>query len=244
MAPNRAALVFERVARAAAARHESVSNAVLCEVACALLGADSASVALMAAADEGEPPPRVRQEPLAAAGGGSLRVEELQLATGEGPSLAAFTQQQPVLVPDLAATAQWPGFASAAGQQHVAAMFAFPLHAAGSCAGVFTAHRMKRGALSSPQLADAHHLAALSDWLLLTGAGDLAAVRGRDGPAAERDEVHQATGMLAVQLGVGLGAAFDRLRGHAFVADLALAEVAHAVVERRLVLDSDINRDP
>ncbi len=154
--------MFEWVAQAAAARHETVSNTALCQVACVPLNVDGASVTLMATAGADEPPPRMRQEPRAATDARSLRVEELQLTTGEGPSLTAFTHQQPVLAPDLAATKRWPGFTLAAGEQHVSAVFAFPLLTADSCLGVFTAHRAQTGTLSPQQLVDAHHLAALA----------------------------------------------------------------------------------
>jgi len=39
-------------------------------------------------------------------------------------------------------------------------------------------------------------------------------------------EVHQATGIVSVQLGVGLDEAFVRLRGHAFAEGRVLREIA------------------
>jgi len=49
--------------------------------------------------------------------------------------------------------------------------------------------------------------------------------------------VHQASGMVAVQLGVGVGEALARLRAYAFANDRLLTEVAEAVVARKLRLD-------
>jgi AmiR/NasT family two-component response regulator len=49
-----------------------------------------------------------------------------------------------------------------------------------------------------------------------------------------RAEVHQATGMISVQLGVGLEEAFVRLRAHAFASNAGLGDVAAEVVDRRL----------
>ncbi len=46
--------------------------------------------------------------------------------------------------------------------------------------------------------------------------------------------VHQATGMVAVQLGVGVSTALVRLRAHAFGSERRLVAVAQDVVERRL----------
>ena len=50
-------------------------------------------------------------------------------------------------------------------------------------------------------------------------------------------EVHQASGMVSVQLGVGVGEALVRLRAHAYAAEQPLREVAADVVGRRLQLD-------
>jgi AmiR/NasT family two-component response regulator len=46
--------------------------------------------------------------------------------------------------------------------------------------------------------------------------------------------VHQATGMIQVQLGVTTDAAFLALRARAFSAGRSMAEVADEVVDRRL----------
>jgi hypothetical protein len=53
--------------------------------------------------------------------------------------------------------------------------------------------------------------------------------------------VHQATGMISVQLDRDLTAAFMRLRSHAYRTGRRLSQVAHDVVERRLRLDPDTN---
>jgi hypothetical protein len=49
--------------------------------------------------------------------------------------------------------------------------------------------------------------------------------------------VHQAAGMVAAQLEVGVGVALLRLRAHAFAIDRPLAEVARDVVARKLRFD-------
>ncbi|MFF9896031.1 ANTAR domain-containing protein [Streptomyces longispororuber] len=49
-----------------------------------------------------------------------------------------------------------------------------------------------------------------------------------------RREVHQATGMVMVQLGIGQEQAFDRLRARAFTEGRTVSEVARDVVARRL----------
>jgi hypothetical protein len=49
--------------------------------------------------------------------------------------------------------------------------------------------------------------------------------------------VHQAAGMVSVQLGVSIAEAMVRLRAHAFSHSLLLADVAEDVVARRLRLE-------
>jgi AmiR/NasT family two-component response regulator len=49
-----------------------------------------------------------------------------------------------------------------------------------------------------------------------------------------RREVHQATGMVLVQLDTNATYAFFRLRAHAYSSGQTLQDVAHQVVTRRL----------
>ena len=53
-------------------------------------------------------------------------------------------------------------------------------------------------------------------------------------PATYRAEVHQASGMISVQLNVSLAEALVRLRAHAYAQERPIAEVAADVVARRL----------
>jgi hypothetical protein len=55
-----------------------------------------------------------------------------------------------------------------------------------------------------------------------------------------RAEIHQATGMVLVQLGINATDALARLRGYAFVHRRLLLDVARDVVERRLVFTEDM----
>ena len=56
-----------------------------------------------------------------------------------------------------------------------------------------------------------------------------------------RAEIHQATGMVLVQLGVSATDALACLRGYAFVHRRLLLDVARGVVERRLVFTEEMN---
>lgn len=57
-----------------------------------------------------------------------------------------------------------------------------------------------------------------------------------------RFAVHQASGMVAVQLGVSVGEALARLRAYAFGNDLLLSDVAEAIVARKLRLGTEAGR--
>jgi hypothetical protein len=50
--------------------------------------------------------------------------------------------------------------------------------------------------------------------------------------------VHQAAGMVSIQLDITVGDALARLRAHAFGVDTSITEVSHDVVSRRLDFSS------
>jgi hypothetical protein len=148
-----------------------------------------------------------------------------------------------VLVPDLQHhEARWPGFVPGAVELKVRAVFAFPLRIGAINVGVLTAHRAVPGPLVDGQLADALALADAVTVLLLDRApSDTDAAPEGSGPrpgwarpATHRAEVHQATGMISVQLDVSLAETLVRLRAHAYAQDRPIAEVAADVVARRL----------
>ncbi len=174
----------------------------------------------------------------------SERVEELQFTLGEGPCVDAYTSRRPVLTDDLetAGAARWPGYAPAAAEHGVRAVFAFPLAVGASCLGALDVYRSHAGPLSPQELAGALTFATYATATLLKGqeqAGPDQPPPGLDGAFASRFEVHQAQGMLTVQLGVGLEEALVRLRAYAFVHGRSLVAVARDVLAGVLVLERD-----
>jgi hypothetical protein len=168
----------------------------------------------------------------------SLRLEDLAATSGVGPCFDAFAYRYPLLVPDLAREQyRWPGFASEALEAGAAAVFAFPLQVGGARVGVLEVHRATAGALTSAQLSDA---LLLSDEATETILDDLDGPRPMELPGMVdiQVEVHQATGFVAVDLGVSLNEALLRIRGYAFAHRLTLADVAHRIIERRLRLEN------
>jgi hypothetical protein len=173
---------------------------------------------------------------------GIAAVQELQLELGEGPCIDAWVRDEPVGEPDLAdpAGTRWPLFSRAAVDEKVRAVFAFPLHQGAIRIGVLVLYRGRRGALSGEEWARGAVLADLTSQIVLAlqaGAPDGEIHELLAGEPPHWAEVHQATGMVSVQLGVPIDEAFVRLRAHAFAQRRPLRGVARDVVARRLRLE-------
>ncbi|OZM71653.1 hypothetical protein CFN78_19235 [Amycolatopsis antarctica] len=167
------------------------------------------------------------------------RVADLHRTVGEGPCHEAYRTGGPVLVPDMAVEAdRWPGFAAGAAIAGVAAVFSFPLQVGSIRLGVLDLHRDLPGPLDREQLADALFLAEVATVAVLDdidGPGDMTLPWLADIHAA----VHQASGIVTVQLGVGMDEALLRIRGHAFANQQTLDEVARQIVARELRLEME-----
>jgi len=168
-------------------------------------------------------------------------VEQLQYVLGEGPCVDAHHEDRPVLEPDLAypQSSRWPAFAGQAAEAGVRAVFGFPLQIGSVRLGALNLYRDEPGPLTDDQHADALVLADLvaqSVLVLQAGAppGELAAEL--EAGADLHYPVHQASGMVSVQLGVSVGQALIRLRAYAFANERSLADVADSVVARTLRL--------
>jgi hypothetical protein len=194
---------------------------------------------------------------LAATSGQAQQMEDLQFELGEGPCMDASRLGHPVLCPDLDVDghARWPAFTPGARLAGVAAAFTFPLQVGAVSLGVLDLYRDRRGPLSLPQVSEAVAFADAGVAMLLHLQGG--AATGGDGHAGEkgltssgtvsgvdwaglvdrRAVVHQAAGMISVQLDVSVGDALLRLRAHAFAHGRSMSEVATDVVARRLRFD-------
>lgn len=211
-----------------------ISARQLCENAKAVLGVDGTGVMLMSK--------DVAYGSLCTTNDVSELIEELQYSLGEGPCIDAYNQAQVIAEPDLAdpATVRWAAFAPPALHVGVRAVFAFPLTVDAIRLGALDLYTVRPGELSDEQYRDAVVVAELvASWVLETQArapaGSVATALN-----AEADfhlAVHNAAGMLSVQLGVGVPEAMARLRAYAFSHDLPLTEVAAEVVMRRLRIE-------
>jgi hypothetical protein len=96
------------------------------------------------------------------------------------------------------------------------------------------------GPLTDDQHADALVMADIAAELVLAMQANAPPGRLAEELEAGADfqyVVHQASGMVAVQLAISVAQALIRLRGYAFGNDRPLAEVADDVVARRLRFD-------
>ena len=203
----------------------------LCETATAVLRVNGTGVMLMSG--------DVAYGSLCTTNEVSALIEELQYSLGEGPCVDAYNENLVVTEPDLAdpAMARWTGFAPSALEVGVRAVFAFPLRVGAVRLGALDVYTDRPGPLSDDQHADALVMAdVVASWVLDTQAR---APVGGVAPALDAEAdlhlvVHNAAGMVAVQLGASVAEAMLRLRAYAFGHGRPLTSVAEDVVARRL----------
>jgi hypothetical protein len=223
-----------RVAEAFAAQPPGPPEVRLCSAAAKLLDAAGVGVSLAASDDLLES----GLQTVCATDGGQ-HGEALQFDLGEGPSYTAHRTGWPVQAPDLERDGLWPAFSEAAAGSGLRAVFAFPLRSGSVGLGALTLYQYVAGELTSEQYADALVIARFALNLFTS----LQAGRPPDeldqvftDTLANSVEVHQASGIASVQLGIPVAAALAVLRAHAFAEGRSLAEVATQVVEHRLQL--------
>ncbi|MFC6881588.1 MULTISPECIES: GAF and ANTAR domain-containing protein [Actinomadura] len=185
-----------------------------------------------------------RLEPTHVVGELARRLLEAQLTSGDGPCVEAVTTGAPVLAADLSSAAcgrRWPLFTAVARNSEVRAVFAFPLATGAVRVGVLVLARARPGPLSDVEQGRAFFFADAALALLLDErARDTTVESGADAGVLPVEslalgaQVHQAAGMVSVQLDTDVEEALVRMRAHAFAHDMALSEVARRVVERAL----------
>jgi hypothetical protein len=168
------------------------------------------------------------------------RLDELQFDLGEGPCWTAMSDRAPVLCPDLRTDgAEWPAFADAVLSdditEDVTSLFAFPLKVGSLDIGAVDLYGTDNRPLEPSEVAEASTLADLAAWQILRRIlQDHDELYDAGSLGFARREVHQATGMMIVQLGISPEDAELLLRAHAFSTGRAVREVANDIVERRL----------
>jgi GAF domain len=204
----------------------------LCQVAADIIGLTGAGVMVL---HDGVP-----QASLCSTGPVSALIEELQYTLGEGPCIDAYRTGAVIAEPDLAApaTQRWPAFTPEALGAGARAVFGFPIRIGAARIGALNVFRDGAGPLSDDQHADALVMADVIAWTILAfqdhaESGAIAVELNAD----IHSVVHQAAGMVSVQLGISVGDALARLRAHAFGVERSITEVARDVVARVLSLN-------
>jgi hypothetical protein len=204
----------------------------LCRTCAEELGVSGAAVALfLAGRDPGN---------IAASDEQALLVVDLQFISGEGPTIDAHRGGRPVLEPELAAATRWPAFTPEATAAGVAAVFALPLQIGAARFGALTFYRDRPGPLGEGFLADALNMAEVASEITLrlqaqVPPGSMHQVLEQ--LVSKRTVVYQATGMILVQMGVGLEEAVAALRARAYAAGRPVGDVAADVVARKVRFD-------
>jgi hypothetical protein len=169
----------------------------------------------------------------------AARGDTLQLELGEGPHWDALATGTAVLAPNLARSdeARWPMFSGAALDIGMAAVFAFPMRMGAVTVGVVDLYS------DTPRRFDANQVSLASSMAGRTAVRAVhRAMQSAEDPTSEenarapamRREVHQATGILQIQLDVDATEAFARLRAYSFMSNRPVVDVAHDIVTRRI----------
>ncbi len=229
VAADRLARILERVV---ASGTSPSAPGPLCQVAADLAGVTGAGVMILAGG--------VPQASLCTTGSVSELIEELQYTLGEGPCIDAHQTGTPIAEPDLVApmSPRWPAFTPTVIAAGARAIFGFPIRIGAARIGALDLYRDRPGPLSDDHHANALVMADVIARTVLTlqaGAevGLIPAELGTD----IHPVVHQAGGMVSVQLDISVADALVRFRAHAFATDRPLTEVATEVVARTLRFD-------
>ncbi len=166
-------------------------------------------------------------------------LEDLQFMLGVGPGFDAHRQGIPIIQGDLVARppARWLGFTGPAVDAGTRAVFAFPLQVGAARLGALTLYQDRAGPLDDDTYADTLVMAEIVTLAFLAmqsgvPGGVLADELRDDG--AYRAEIHQASGMVSVQLDVNVGEALVRLRARAMADNTTVAHLAAKVISRQL----------
>ena len=224
-----------RIAVAFAREAAKSPEARLCSACVDVLDVTGAGITIMGGGQAG---------PICVSNPRMAALEDLQYAIGEGPCHDAFESNTFVHAPRLdgSASALWPSFVELAHSTGVGAVFAYPLSSKGAKIGVLTLYQDNAGELSVMQHEDSIAMVEVLTETVLSlqdaaPVGTLAA--DLDEVVAYRAEIHQASGMVSVQLQIPVAEALLRVRAHAFADGRPLGVVAGDIVARRLRLADD-----
>ena len=207
----------------------------VCRAAVEVLGTNGAGLTLVTKTHRG---------PICSHGEFASFGEDLQLSLGEGPCGDAFETRELVEVTDLSSSGgeRWPMFSQAMTEAGVTSLASFPLRIGGARFGALTLYRSSFGELSFEQVADGYVVAQIASHLIIAGqaqVGEDSVIPEIEAGFVRMEPIHQATGMVMAQLGIGPEDALARLRGAAFGSDRTLLDMAIHIVLGRTELPRD-----
>jgi GAF domain-containing protein/ANTAR domain-containing protein len=218
---------------AEAAKDRETQPQHICELCVELLGVSGAGISLVTTSGN--------HGVVCATDDVSAQIEDLQLTLGEGPCVDAVSSGAPVLVPDLLkpddiVIERWPAFLHGADAAGVRAVFALPLRIGAIGVGALDLYRDRPGDLDDAGLPGALMAADAAAYALLhlDSGRDDDFRDDSDTRSSYQMQVHQATGMVQVQMGISTEEALLMLRARAYATGRPLADVATDVVTRRL----------
>lgn len=212
--------------------HATAPNADLTRPFLDVFGVSGAAVSTL-----GDP---FGSETVSASGPEVVRLCEMQMDLGEGPSWQAIANHEPVLASDLTQGPHeaWPVAWQALRDEGVQAVFAFPLVASGLDVGALALYSDTARALSSQQVREITALSMILARQVMRRSALAAEHVGEEnspweGPYSRR-EVDQATGMVLAQMDISADDALVVLQGHAFATSRPVRDVAVDVITRTL----------
>jgi hypothetical protein len=169
--------------------------------------------------------------------GAAKAAQDLEFALGEGPARETVTGRRPVLAVGIRLRRRWPNYGPAVERLGIHSIAAVPVGPAREPLGALT--------LFGP-----HHHEDFENLRLLGGtvAAMLVPDEESDGPeeclsqgpllaeADHRAVVHQAAGMLSVQISCTVSDALALIRARAFADDISIESIAADIVGHRLRL--------
>jgi ANTAR domain-containing protein len=218
-----------RLAQAIAADPvESPLSLRMCQACVGILGMDGGSLTL----DYTEQ----QRVTLCATDGWAAELEDLQEVVGEGPSWDAYGDRSiQMLLVDGVAEARWPllseGIKRGLGR---CAVYAIPIKPGPQTIGVATFYQREPTAMlvddqEAQLLIDAVGVALVKDPDILADDSHATAESWNS-----RARVHQATGMVMAQLGLGSEDGIAVLRAHAYAHQQSLTALSDDIITRRL----------
>jgi hypothetical protein len=205
---------------------EAPTLTTLCQRTLDLLPANGVSIALMTGSDD--------QGLAGSSGPLAAARQDLEFTLGQGPGVDAYDRGTSVVIEDLRSTdGRWPLFSPAALELGIRSMSALPMTVGGIRLGVLYLYGDEPGSIGEEHLESALTVAELITQIVIDLQSQVSseAIAFALMESDYRAVVHQATGMISVQLGCNVDEALVRLRGHAFVAERPIDDIAEQVVD-------------